>query len=170
MDQRHSVTEKYSSNGHSQHHGGILQVVEASVSDAVALAPIAWEACYHVNQEDLSQVVVSGTDITAAEQRVYEWLNGGARVSVAVIKQHFAGMLVSQPVGDRIEYIRMLFTRPEFEGLGVGKGLVNSRCPKRLVFRTRRDIPPHRMFEVTAGGAKQVCQSDDWKLWTMEWR
>jgi GNAT superfamily N-acetyltransferase len=122
-----------------------------------------------VNQEDLSTFLVPEKAITHAERRVYEWVSGGARVSFAIVREQFAGLLVSQNVGDRIEYIRMLYTRPEFEGLGVGKGLIHSLTPRLLVFRSRRDSPPLRML-AESPSARMVCESKDWKLWTMEWR
>lgn len=140
-----------------------------TLADAVALTPLTWEACHSVNQEDLSTLLVPDKGITHAERRFYEWVLGGAEVRLASIGQQFAGLLVSQNVGDRIEYIRMLYTRPEFEGLGVGKGLIHSLTPRRLVFRSRRDSPPQRMLAETPS-AKMVCESKEWKLWTMEWR
>lgn len=169
MDQRNALLEEYPRNRCSSGDNRIFQIGIATLADAVALAPITWEACWAVNQEDLADFLVQEKGITHAEHRVYEWLNGGAQLTVAVIEEQFAGLLVSQNLGDRIEYIRMLYTRPEFEGLGVGKGLIHSLMPKRIVFRTRRDSPPQRCLAVTPQ-AKQICESSDWRLWSMEWR
>lgn len=152
------------------YHGSVFQVAIAEIKDAIELIPIVWEACFAVNQEDLDgKTTVGDIQLHNAERRFYDWMNRGDEVRIAWVGQEIVGLLVTHAIGDKIGYIRLLYTKPEFEGLRVGKGLVDSVRPKRLVFRTRRDTPPLRCLAITSI-AMRVCQSKNWDLWSMEWR
>lgn len=123
-----------------------------------------------VNGEDLTGVTQIGEiTLNNAERRFYEWVNRGDRVRACVYGLEIVGLLVTHRIADRIEYIRLLYTTPDFEGDRVGKGLVDSVRPRSITFRTRRDIPPQRCLAITAG-ATLVCRSVDFDLWASKWR
>lgn len=81
------------------------------------------------------------------------------------------GFLIYQFAFDGVLLIRGLYVLPGYAGFGLGKGLVNSlKQPiKKVLFQTRKEVPPTRLLGHIAIRATKVYENNEMITWEMPW-
>jgi hypothetical protein len=81
------------------------------------------------------------------------------------------GFLVYQIPFDGVLLIKGLYTAPKYSRFGLGKGLVNSldKPIKKVLFQTRKEHPPARLFYHVADRINKIHENQEMITWEMEW-
>ena len=157
----------------SQDYRDLFQVIEANPNDAWLALPVLAQAMAQINQIDPKHKIScklpdgSDFDLTDVENRYFWYLKEGNKILIGSIDYVAVSILVYREIADRVLSISVLYTTPEFEGLGLGKALLELCDPVRLVFKTRKANEPIRLKSLFKQCFK-VCSSDHFDLWSLE--
>lgn len=157
----------------SPNYSNLFQIRQATENDAWLALPILAQAMAKINQIDPGQKIPcklpdgSNFELTEVENRFYGYLKEGNKILIGSIDYVAVSILVYREIADRVLSISVLYTTPEFEGLGLGKALLELCDPVRLVFKTRKANEPIRLKSLFKQCFK-VCSSDHFDLWSLE--
>lgn len=141
----------------------------------VQLAPLVWEYWNAVNQEDLSEWedVEIHPGIVApyqkVEMKIYTLERKGMEFMGAFIGDEMVGFMVHRLAYDVILLIDHFFVLPEYEGMGIGKGMVHAlpNRVKKVYFWTRKKNPP-KLLGVLKDSVK-LFEDENHITWEMTW-
>lgn len=136
-----------------------------------------WFFCDTVNQEDTSTLKAfempdgSKVQVVEAEARLYGYKSAGARVQLAFVNEIVTGLLIYSVVFERIVAVRCLYVEPWSQRLKLAKGLINSLqpTPKKLIFQSRKEVPPERLLAITQGRRTIIDENEHFFTHAMEW-
>jgi hypothetical protein len=180
VDRSLCLSEKSASEPNSQAQRDFSEITfedlsQFSQANTKLVCPILKEAFEKINGQDLNydveRVILDGIKVLlpAVEDLLYWYMNQGCLLQLAFRGAEPVGILVYQRFFKSIIAVRILYMRPEFEKTGVGKRLVDSVDPKRIIFQTRKEAPPTRLYEVTKGRIRQLEETEKLLTWEMEW-
>jgi GNAT superfamily N-acetyltransferase len=170
MEHRRSIVKEYIGECGTDHRG-VFQVVECGPLDADISLVLIWEAYYAVNREDLDTLEIVEVDgkpfpLHGVEKRYYDLLRKGIGIRVMLLDGIPIACLVYSKMADSIDYIRLLYTVPEYEGYGIGKALVDVDLPKQVIFKTRIENAPKKLKQMMKV-CRMVCKNAHFELWLM---
>lgn len=148
-----------------------------SLVEVLTAAELYWFFCDAVNQEDISCLKEfegpggAKVQMIEAEARLYGYKTAGARVQLAFVNEMLTGLLIYSVVFERIVAVRCLYVEPWSQRLKLAKGLINSLqpTPQKLVFQSRKEVPPERLLAITQGRRTTIDENEHFFTYAMEW-
>lgn len=145
--------------------------------EVMTAALLYWFFCDTVNQEDVSHLKeFDGPDgakvqMVEAEARLYGYKASGVRVQLAFVDAITTGLLIYSVVFERIVAVRCLYVEPWSQRLKLAKGLIDSLqpTPKKLIFQSRKEVPPERLLAITQGRRTIIDENEHFFTHAMEW-
>lgn len=116
-------------------------------------------------QMALSKEALSGKGDTAGNKDVHRSIGHFSAPSCVA-------MLMYSLMADCVIFIRGLYVDPKAEGLGLGKGLINSlgKPIQRVIFQTQKGRTPLNLLRHTDKVRHKIYENDKLITWEMPWR
>jgi hypothetical protein len=146
--------------------------------DVPAFCAIFWEYWLKVNSEDLSYEVeemVFGIPIKMQriESVLYAYLARGYRIRLVLDLQTIVGFLIYRRACDLILEVRHFYVEPSYWNSKIGAGCVESLnqeiTVRKIIFQTRKELPPMNFLKNTEGRRQQIGEINKLITWEMEW-
>ncbi len=141
----------------------------------VPLSSLVWEYWKDVNEEDLSEwedcEIHPGivAPYQKVEMKIYTLERKGMAFMGAFLGDEMVGFMCHKVVFDVVLLIDHFFVLPEYEGMGIAKGIVRAlpERVKKVYFWTRKLKPP-KLLGVLKDSVK-LFEDDKHITWEMTW-
>jgi len=130
----------------------------------------------NVNLEDLSEWVsfeLHGVNMRMQkmETQIYRYITEGCRIYTARTEDDtVVGVVVGSQYFKSVVGIRALYILPGFEEFGIGTKLLSSfNGLKKIIFQTRKDNRPERLFDLCRFSPEKIDEDDKLITWLTKW-
>lgn len=135
-----------------------------------------WEFWLKHNGEDLSEkspLEIDGkkTDILKIESVFYYFVREKFDFQLAYDDEKLVGFLMHRHLWATFLIVPAMFIEAKYFNKGIGVKLVDSlKLPiKKILFQTRKNIPPDQFLKSTKNYRRLVAEDNVFKTWEMNW-